>query len=145
MRNPSARLTDSPRCRQIAFLQKVFGRIAWTNRRRDIWRKILNMRRQFRNLCLCITFAIVLPLAASADIVSGRVLGADQKPILNGTFTAKDAKGESTTFKSDPKGNFTVYLDPGKFTVSSSADPSLSGTIESFPQPRQQDVHLIKK
>jgi len=98
----------------------------------------------FRNLCLALTFAILLPLAASADIVSGRILDADEKPIVNGTFTAKDAKGQPTTFKSDPKGNFSVYLDPGKHTVTSSADPSLSGTIESFPQPRQQDVHLKK-
>ena len=97
-----------------------------------------------RNLCLFVAFAILLPLAARADIVSGRILGADEKPIVNGTFTAKDAKGQSITFKSDPKGNFSVYLDPGKFTVSPSADPSLSGTIESFPQPRQQDVHLKK-
>ena len=99
----------------------------------------------FRNLCLALTFAILLPLAASADIVSGRILDADEKPIVNGTFTAKDAKGQPTTFKSDPKGNFSVYLDPGKHTVTSSADPSLSGTIESFPQPRQQDVRLMKK
>jgi hypothetical protein len=41
-------------------------------------------------------------------------------------------------------GNFSVYLDPGKFTISYSADPSLTGVIESFPQPRQQDVHLKK-
>src|SRR5690349_10074634 len=103
------------------------------------------MRLIFKNLCLATGVLILVPLAASADIVSGRILGADEKPIVNGTFTAKDAKGQSTTFKSDPKGNFSVYLDPGKFTVSFSADSSLSGTIESFPQPRQQDVHLTKK
>jgi hypothetical protein len=103
------------------------------------------MRRIFWNLCLAIGFLILLPLGAAADIVSGRILGVDEKPIVSGTFMAKDAKGQATTFKSDPKGNFSVYLDPGKFTVSSSADPSLSGTIESFPQPRQQDVHLTKK
>ena len=94
---------------------------------------------------MALAFAILLPLAARADIVSGRILGADEKPVVNGTFIAKDTKGQATTFKSDPKGNFSVYLDPGKFTVSSSADPSLSGTIESFPQPRQQDVRLMKK
>ena len=94
---------------------------------------------------MALAFAILLPLAARADIVSGRILGADEKPVVNGTFIAKDTKGQATTFKSDPKGNFSVYLDPGKFTVSSSADPSLSGTIESFPQPRQQDVRLTKK
>jgi hypothetical protein len=77
---------------------------------------------------------------ASADIVSGRILGADEKPILNGTFTARDAKGQTTTFKSDKAGNFSVYLDPGKFRISSTTDASLTGVIESFPQPRQRFV-----
>ena len=96
-------------------------------------------------LFLATIVAISLPQSAFADIVSGRVLGADEKPIINGTFTAKDSKGETTTFKSDKTGNFSVYLDPGKFTVVSSSDVSLTGAIESFPQPRQQDVHLTKK
>jgi len=96
-------------------------------------------------LCLAAIVTIGFPKSAAADIVSGRVLGADEKPIVNGTFAAKDAKGETTTFKSDKSGNFSVYLDPGRFTVTSSADTSLTGVIESFPQPRQQDVHLTKK
>jgi hypothetical protein len=82
---------------------------------------------------------------AAADIVSGRVLGVDSKPVVNGTFTARDSKGGTTTFKSDKEGNFSVYLDPGRFIVSSSADASLTGVIESLPQPRQQDVRLTKK
>jgi hypothetical protein len=85
------------------------------------------------------------PQPAAADIVSGRVLGVDAKPVVNGTFTARDSKGGTITFKSDKEGNFSVYLDPGKFTVSSSADASLTGVIESLPQPRQQDVRLTKK
>jgi hypothetical protein len=96
-------------------------------------------------LFLASMVAIAFPPPAAADIVSGRVLGIDDKPIVNGTFTAKDSKGEVTTFKSDKTGSFSVYLDPGKFTVSSSADATLTGVIESFPQPRQQDVHLTKK
>jgi hypothetical protein len=84
-------------------------------------------------------------LPAAADIVSGRILGADEKPIVNGTFSARAAKGEATTFKSDKAGNFSVYLDPGKFTVTSTSDATLTGVIESLPQPRQQDVHLAKK
>ncbi len=94
---------------------------------------------------LAVVLAVCFASPAAADIVSGRVLGADQKPIVNGTFTAKDAKGGTTTFKSDNAGNFSVYLDPGKFTVTSSADAALTGVIESAPQPRQQDVHLTKK
>jgi hypothetical protein len=95
-------------------------------------------------LCLAITVAIWFSPSASADIVSGRILGLDEKPIVNGTFTARDSKGEAITFKSDKSGNFSVYLDPGKFTVSVSTDTTLTGVIESFPQPRQQDIRLTK-
>src|SRR5438067_408467 len=95
-------------------------------------------------LCLAIMAAIWLSPSAFADIVSGRIIGVDEKPILNGTFIAKNAKGEPLTFKTDKSGNFSVYLDPGKYTVSSSTDAALTGIIESFPQPRQQDVHLTK-
>lgn len=88
--------------------------------------------------------ALCVPVSASADIVSGKVLGPDEKPLVNGTFTAKDSKGEATPFKTDKTGSFTVYLDPGKFTVTSTTDATVTGVIESFPQPRQQDVHLTK-
>jgi len=96
-------------------------------------------------LCLAIAVSTCLPAIASADIVSGRIFGLDEKPIPNGTFTAKDSKGASTTIKTNAMGNFSVYLDPGKFTITYSADPTLTGAIESFPQPKQQDVHLKKE
>ena len=96
-------------------------------------------------LGLSAALALWLPTAAFADIVSGRIYGADKKPVVNSTFAARTAKGETTTLKTDNAGNFSVYLDPGKFTVSSSADPTLTGIIESFPQPRQQDVYLTKE
>ena len=96
-------------------------------------------------LILAAIVTICFAFPAAADIVSGRVIGADEKPIVNGTFTARDAKGGTTTFKTDNAGNFSVYLDPGKFTVTSSADATLTGVIESSPQPRQQDVRLTKK
>jgi len=101
-------------------------------------------RKGWAAFCLAIAIAGLIPAMASADIVSGRIFGVDEKPIVNGTFTAKDSKGASTTIKTNAMGNFSVYLDPGKFTISYSADPSLTGVIESFPQPRQQDVHLKK-
>ncbi len=103
------------------------------------------MQKTWIAVILAAVVALAFATPAAADIVSGRVLGTDNKPIVNGTFTAKDAKGEATTFKSDNAGNFSVYLDPGKFTISSNADATLTGVIESSPQPRQQDVHLTKK
>src|SRR2546422_8702568 len=101
-------------------------------------------RRIWTILGLAIAGAIWFALPASADIVSGRILGADDKPIVNASFTARNAKGEPTTFKTDKSGNFSVYLDPGKYTVSPSTDAALTGVIESFPQPRQQDVRLTR-
>jgi hypothetical protein len=95
-------------------------------------------------ISLTIAVALLLPAIAAADIVSGRIFGLDEKPIVNATFIAKSAKGEATTFKSDKMGNFSVYLDPGRFTVTSSTDATVTGTIESAPQPRQLDVHLKK-
>lgn len=105
---------------------------------------LTNKRKGWTPLCLAIAVAIWIPAIASADIVSGRIFGLDEKPIVNGTFTAKDAKGASTAIKTNAMGNFSVYLDPGKYTISYSSDATLTGVIESFPQPRQQDVHLKK-
>lgn len=102
-----------------------------------------NKRKGWTPLCLAIAVAVWIPAIASADIVSGRIFGLDEKPIPNATFTAKDSKGAATAIKTNAMGNFSVYLDPGKYTISS-ADATLTGVIESFPQPRQQDVHLKK-
>src|SRR5207247_10872828 len=85
-------------------------------------------------ITLAFAGAIWFSLPASADIVSGRILGADEKPILNGTFTARNSKGESTTFKTDKSGNFSVYLDPGKYTVRPMSEHSSTGVNDSFPQ-----------
>jgi hypothetical protein len=79
-----------------------------------------------------------------ADIVSGRVLGLDEKPIVNGSFTAKDAKGGTTPFKSNQDGNYSVFLEPGKYTVTYTGDATVIGAVESFPQPRQSDIRLKK-
>ncbi len=97
------------------------------------------------SLCLAIAFALCLPASATADAVSGRVYGPDKKPVPNTTFTAQPEKGQAVKFSSDPSGNFSVYLDPGKYTVKSSADDTLEGVIESYPQPVQQDIHLKKR
>ena len=102
------------------------------------------MQRTLILLWLTIVIALWLPVSASADIVSGRVYGLDEKPMATQTLTARDSKGETTTFKTDKAGNFSVYLDPGKFAVSSGADATLTGVIESFPQSRQQDIHMTK-
>jgi hypothetical protein len=95
------------------------------------------------SLCL-VAFAFAVPITIMADTVSGRVYGQDGKPVSNVTFTAKPAKGDGVAFKTDPSGNFSVYLDPGRYTVTPTGDSSLQGLINSYPQPVQQDVHLKK-
>jgi hypothetical protein len=93
---------------------------------------------------MAIAFALIAPISAMADTVSGRIYGQDEKPVLNATFTAKPAKGDAVEFKTNASGSFSVYLDPGRYTISPSADASLQGVIDSYPQPVQQDVHLKK-
>ena len=95
-------------------------------------------------LCLALAAILSLPSSASADIVSGKILGLDDKPIPNGSFVAKDAKGGTTTFKSNAEGNYSVFLEPGKYTVTYGADATVTATLESFPQPRQADIKLKK-
>src|SRR5262245_35799453 len=104
--------------------------------------------RSLRPICLAelivVSFVVLAPLSSLADTVSGRIQDPAGKPVANATFVAKPAKGETVEFKTNASGTFSVYLDPGRYTISSSADPSLQGVIESYPQPVQQDVHLKK-
>jgi len=95
--------------------------------------------------CMAAVAALILPSLAIADQVSGKVFGPDDKPLGSVTLTAKNAKGEATVIKSDASGNFSVYLDPGKYTVSYAGDATVEGTVEGYPQPFQQDIHLKKK
>src|SRR5215469_11415996 len=108
-------------------------------------RTLSHKKTNFARWCLAVGLGLFLPGLAMADVISGRVLGPDEKPVLNATLTAKDAKGQTVTFKSDKSGNFSVYLDPGRYIVSNGADPSVEGVIESLPQPVQKDVQLKKK
>jgi len=101
-------------------------------------------RTTWTSLCLATLLALLAPVCAMADTVSGRVYGQDEKPAANMTFTAKPAKGETVEFKTNASGAFSVYLDAGRYTVSPSADASIQGVINSYPQPVQQDVHLKK-
>jgi hypothetical protein len=90
--------------------------------------------------------ACAFPFAVSsrADTVSGHIYGQDGKPVAAMTFAAKPAKGDTVEFKTNGAGSFSVFLDPGRYTISSTTDPGLQGVLDSLPQPVQQDVHLKK-
>jgi len=101
-------------------------------------------RTTWTRLSVVIAFILLVSTAAVADTVSGRIYGQDGKPVPNSTFMAKCAQGEAVEFKTNASGNFSTYLDPGRYTVSPSGGPDLQGVIDSYPQPVQQDVHLKK-
>jgi hypothetical protein len=101
------------------------------------------VRTMWASLCL-LAFAFAVPISIMADTVSGRVYGQDGKPVSNVTLTAKPAKGDAVAFKTDSSGNFSVYLDAGRYIVTPVGDSGLQGLINSYPQPVQQDVHLTK-
>jgi hypothetical protein len=107
-------------------------------------RSIPKRVRTIRFSLFVVAFVFAVPISIMADTVSGRVYGQDGKPLSNVTFTAKPAQGDAITFKTNSTGNFSVYLDPGRYTVTPTGDGSLQGLIDSYPQPVQQDVHLKK-
>ncbi len=92
-----------------------------------------------------IALALCMSVSARADAVSGRVFGPDGKVLPNRTLTAETGKGQVVDFKTDGSGNFSVYLDPGKYTVRPKDDAGLEGIIQSYPQSVQEDIHLKKK
>jgi hypothetical protein len=109
--------------------------------------KILATPKRVRTICssLClVVFAFAVPISIMADTVSGRIYCQDGKPVSNVTFTAKPTKGDAVAFKTDSSGNFSVYLDPGRYTVTPAGDGSLQGLINSYPQPVQRDVRLVR-
>ena len=97
-----------------------------------------------RRAGVAVIAALLGPIYVLADTVSGHVFNQDEKPAANMTLTAKPAKGDPVQFKTDAAGAFSVYLDPGRYTVSPSNDASMQGVVNSVPQPVQQDVHLKK-
>lgn len=107
----------------------------------------ISVRAGWTTPCLAIAFALLFSVSAAAGTVSGRVYDPDGNPVKNTFFTAtaKPARGEPVDFKTDPLGNFSVYLDPGRYIVSPKGDASLQGEIDSYPQPLQQDIRLKKK
>ncbi len=98
---------------------------------------------------VAIAFTLCLPISASADIVSGRVYDPGGSVLPNTTFVVEAGKGEAVKFKTDESGNFSVYLEPGRYTVhplrDGKPDPSLEGIVESYPQSAHQDIRLKKR
>ena len=94
-----------------------------------------------RSVCLGIALALLPAAPAWADFVSGRVLGPDGNPLGGKTFTAEKG-GQKISFSTDKDGNFSVYLDPGTYTVTANDDKTLVGTVHGYPQSTTEDIHM---
>jgi hypothetical protein len=90
-----------------------------------------------------VALALLLCFAtpARADLISGHVYDPGGRLLPNQTFTVEAGGHRVAQFRTDASGNFSVYLDPGSYTVRSS-DNSLEGQVTSYSQPVQQDIHL---
>lgn len=97
---------------------------------------------------LCLTVAAVLWLATPvlADVVYGRVY-ADGQPQPGKTLALKDSNNNRAhDLVTDKNGNFSVFLAPGTYTIELiESGTTWVGTIESYPQPAHQDIHLKKR
>ena len=110
---------------------------------REISRR--SCRKMATKLGLAMAYVLCLAVSANADFVSGRVYDPNNQPVPNMTFTAGAGKGQAVSFKTDGSGNFSVYLDPGTYTVHPSGDKSLEGVIHGYPQAAQEDIHMKRK
>jgi len=110
---------------------------------REISRR--SCRKMATKLSLAMAYVLCLAVSANADFVSGRVYDPNNQPVPNMTFTAGAGKGQAVSFKTDGSGNFSVYLDPGTYTVHPSGDKSLEGVIHGYPQAAQEDIHMKRK
>lgn len=95
-------------------------------------------------LCVTIAFALLLPTPTHADQISGRVYDPSGVVMKDRTFTAQRGRDSTITFRTDPSGNFSVYLDAGRYEVHPQNDSSMVGEIKSYNQPVDQDIHLSR-
>ncbi len=95
---------------------------------------------------LLLSLSVALP--ARADLVSGRVAGADGKFQPKDSFVVKNADGKVVKqVKTDEYKGFSVFLQPGTYKAEFvDKDKTVwEAPLESFPQPARQDITLKKK
>ena len=103
-----------------------------------------NQRSALAALWILIAFVFYSPIPTRADAISGKVYGPDGQILKSRSFTVVTPRGP-VEFSTDDSGNFSVYLDPGRYTVRPKDDATLEGLVTSYPQPAREDIHLKKK
>jgi hypothetical protein len=99
---------------------------------------------------LVFVLILFLALSAEADTISGRVYDSTHtfRPGDEITISGRDPNGNfiSVKVQTDKKdGSYRVFLPPGTYEVEFKKDNKiLKGKIQSFPQPIQQNIYLIK-
>lgn len=104
---------------------------------------------RFAAMCgFLLLIAACFALPARADLVSGRVSGAENKFEAKDTFVVKDSTGKVVKeVKTDQYKGFSVFLQPGSYQVEFvDKDKKVwQATLESYPQPARQDIELKMK
>ena len=98
--------------------------------------------------CLLFLLAACFALPARADLVSGRVSGADGKFQPKDTFVVKDADGKVVKqVKTDEYKGFSVFLQPETYKAEfvDKEKKVWQAPLESYPQPARQDIQFKKK
>lgn len=91
---------------------------------------------------------LFLPAPAMADLVSGRVYGAEGKFQPKDSFEVKDSTGKVLkVVKTDELKAYSVFLQPGSYTVEyKDKDNAIwQAPLQSYPQAARQDIHLTKR
>ena len=91
---------------------------------------------------------LFLAAPARADMVSGRVFGAEGKFQPKDSFAVKDSSGKVLkVVKTDELKAYSVFLQPGSYTVEyKDKDNTLwQAPLQSYPQAARQDIHLKKR
>jgi hypothetical protein len=98
--------------------------------------------------CLLLLLAACFALPARADLVSGRVSGAEGKFQPKDSFVVKDADGKKVKeVKTDEYKGFSVFLQPGTYKAEfvDKEKKVWQAPLESYPQPARQDIEFKKK
>jgi hypothetical protein len=97
---------------------------------------------------LLLLLAACFALPARADLVSGRVSGAEGKFQPNDSFVIKNADGRVVKqVKTDEFRGFSVFLQPGSYKAEfvDKEKAVWQAPLESYPQPARQDIQFKKK